>query len=272
MSLRTRLLATGALAMLLLIAHAPPAAAKIVKTRRAMQVRPGIGFTLGSGLEFQSDTDSREYGFPFLFEWTLSPAAEFVVEPGFITIRGSDGSSIQGWDDTESSLRWELVRERRTRPAISVQGGVLWPTSRHRAIAEGVTSTSLGLLVTKDIIRGEFSFNVIGTRVGLPATGRVLDTAQLSAAVEWHLTPDLDLAGELLTTRGFGRLRGHSGPTAPGGGGLNVAGAGSGSTEGTLGLAHYFSKRLKFEEGLVVQTDGTWQVVAAWEWDFGEGR
>jgi len=50
-----------------------------------------------------------------------------------------------------------------------------------------------------------------------------------------------------------------------------VAGS-SGEVEATIGLAEYFGPRLKLEQGVVFQTDGTWQAVLAWEWDFEEGR
>jgi transposase len=40
-------------------------------------------------------------------------------------------------------------------------------------------------------------------------------------------------------------------------------------TEGTLGFAWHANRYLKFEQGVVYNSDRSWQWVAAWEWSFG---
>jgi hypothetical protein len=46
---------------------------------------------------------------------------------------------------------------------------------------------------------------------------------------------------------------------------------GSNEIEATLGVAEHLNEFLKLEEGVIIQKDGSWQVVFAWEWDFGGG-
>lgn len=267
-----RALASCWFTMMLLLASVAPAAARIVKTKRPSQSVHGLGFTLGSGFEYQSDGEQTEYGFPFLLEWALTPKINLIAEPVFIAIRSSDGSSLSGFDDLETAVSVELIPERRFRPGLALESGVKWPTATHDEIGTGLTDYSLGAILSKELVQAELGFNAVYSHVGVPAEGQVQNTVQLSIATEWHLTPNLDLTGELLTTQGTGSLRGRLGSVFPGGGGLNVPGRGSGEVEATLGLAESFGRRLKLEQGVVFQTDGTWQAVLAWEWDFGEGR
>lgn len=265
-------LAGCALALIVVTAGVSPATAKIVKTRRVGQPSPGLGFTLGTGFEYQNDGEQTEYGVPMLLEWALTSRISLTAEPAFISIHSTNGASISGWDDLETNLRVELVPERRYRPGFALEGGIKFPTATQSEIGTGLTDYALGAIATKEFVQAELGLNVVYSHVGLPAEGRVQNTVQLSMATEWHLTPTLDLTGELLTTQGIGALRGRAGRALPGGGGINVPGRGAGEVESTLGFAHHFGKRLKLEEGVVVQTDGTWQAVFAWEWDFGEGR
>jgi hypothetical protein len=76
----------------------------------------------------------------------------------------------------------------------------------------------------------------------------------------------VDVEGEIVTsTQG---VRGRSGTIS----GIGSAEAGGSETEGTLGLAEHLFERLKLEEGGVYKSDGSWQLVFAWEWEFGSGR
>lgn len=261
-----------ALAAALVVGLATAAEARIVKTRRGSQVGSGMEFTLGSAFEYQSDSEQTEYGFPVLLEWSLNPILSMTAEPVFIAITSTDGESVTGFDDLETTLSLELITERRTRPSFALEGGIKWPTATDEEIGTGLTDYSLGLILGKELVPAELGFNAVYSHVGVPDTGQVQNTVQFSVATEWHLTPSLDLTCELLTTQGIGSLRGVAEPADPLGVGLNVPGAGAGEFEATLGLAHYFGRRLKLEEGLTFQTDGTWQAVIAWEWDFGEGR
>ncbi len=260
-------------AILLALLIAAPAHARIIKTRRPQPVHPGLGLVVGSGFEYQSDGDEQEYGFPFLLEWAVTPRLQLTVEPVHITITSKRGPSIRGFDDLETALSLDVWSERRRRPAVSIEGGVKWPTATDSSIGTGVTEFSLGLLLSKDLILTELGLNVVYAQVGVPRTGLVQNTVQISASSEWPLGPDLSLTSELLTTQGVGRRRGTAlDPSAPAGSGFNVPGGGMGEWEATLGIARSFGRRLKAEPGFILQTDGTWQAVFAWEWDFGDGR
>ena len=95
---------------------------------------------------------------------------------------------------------------------------------------------------------------------------------QISLAAERHLSRTLSILSEIVTTQGSGGFRGQSGSIA-GIGGLPRAGSEpvASDTEATLGLAEHINRHFKLEEGGILKTDGSWQLVFGWEWDFGEG-
>ena len=47
---------------------------------------------------------------------------------------------------------------------------------------------------------------------------------------------------------------------------------GQSESEFTLGLAESRSEFLKFEQGVIMKSGGSWQFVIAWEYDFAGGR
>ena len=269
---RTRLLSIALLVLASMLALATPCRAKVLKTRRANRPPGVLEFTVGAALEFQTDVEATEYGLPLLLEWSPRPMLTLTAEPTFVSILPKASAAIHGLDDLDSAIEWEFVSERRTRPAVALQGEIKWPTTTHLAIGDRRREFGLGVLVSKELVPANFSLNVIAGRSARPSLGQVRDIVQISAAAEWHLNPDLDLQAELLTTQGFGPLRGPIDPRNPNAEPLNVPGRGTGEVEATLGLAQLFGKRLKLEEAAIVQTDGTWQAIVAWEWDFGGGR
>ena len=91
------------------------------------------------------------------------------------------------------------------------------------------------------------------------------DNVQIALAVEWPLNRRLDVIAEVVTTIGSG---GILEPIGGAGGLIEGPGATTG-TEGTLGLAWHANKYLKLEQGVIYQSDRSWQFVVGWEWSFG---
>ena len=67
---------------------------------------------------------------------------------------------------------------------------------------------------------------------------------EASLAAEWHLNPYLNLITEVAT-------------------------AGTNDIEATLGLGWQFNENLTLEQGIIFKERGEWELVFAWEWDFG---
>ena len=151
--------------------------------------------------------------------------------------------------DIETSLQWEFVRERRYRPALTLEGLVKWPTATNPAIGTPKVDYGAGLLLSKDLAFIDLDVNLLYTFVGNRHEQNPLEIA-LSAEypVINHL---LSVVGEVVHTVGTG------------------AGLGTThDTEGTLGVAWQVNRFLKLEVGYTLKTHLGGQVVTAWEWSF----
>ena len=257
-----------------LLMAAAPAGARILKTRRPGQYQE-LALTVGSGFEYETDSEESEYGYPFLLEYGLTEALQLSVEPSFVAIRskpGQLGDNASGLGDLETTLEWEFLSERRYRPGLTGVGTVKWPTAADPLIGTRETDYSLGVDVSKEFVRCDLDLNGIYTFVGSPPGVPLDNTLEFSLAAEWHLTSGLDLEAEAVTAAGAsGRFHGAPG-TLGGFGNLGGPEQGQSESEFTLGLAELLGQHLKLEEGAIVKSDGSWQAVFGWEWDFGEGR
>ena len=255
------------LVLVCVVASAEPASAKIVKTKRFRE----LALVVGSGIEYQSDSDQTEYGYPFLVEYGPSDALKITLEPSYVSIRDKNaGRTTRGIGDLETTLTWEFLKERRNRPVLAVEGIVKWPTAKHDEIGTGKTDYSIGGLISKEFVHADLDLEALYTFVGSPAGVHLQNIFETSLAAEWHLSSFVDLEGEVVTSVGAGRgFRGQPG-TIAGFGGLAESEKGARESEGTLGLAEHLTDHLKLEQGIIYKSDGTWQAVAAWELDFAE--
>jgi hypothetical protein len=252
-------------------AIAAPAAAKILKTTRPGEYRE-LALTVGSGFEYETDGEESEYGFPFLLEYGLTKMFKVSLEPSYILVRKKNGGRITGPGDFETTLTCELPTERRYRPGLAFEGVIKWPTAPRGDLGTGKTDYTLGAIVSKEFVPFDMDVNASYTFIGSPPGVHLEDVFEASLAAEWHLTSLLDLEGEAVTARGAaGRF--HGSPGSLGGFG-NIGGPEQGQSESefTLGLAELLTPRFKLEEGAIMKSEGSWQTVVGWEYDFGEGR
>ena len=197
-------------------------------------------------------------------------ALKLSLEPSYVLVRKRNGGSIEGPGDLETALTCEFPTERRYRPGLALEGVVKWPTARRGDLGTGKSDYSLGAIVSKEFVPFDLDLNAVYTFVGSPPGVNLQNTFEASLAVEWHLTPVLDLLAEAVTSGGTG-ARFHSG-TLGGFGNIGGPEQGQSESEVTLGLAKHLSERLKLEAGMIVKSGGSWQTVAGWEFDFGEGK
>lgn len=257
----------AALIAVCLLSAAPPAFARIKRTRPSASstaavpgAQPSIwtpfySLILGGGVEYQSDDEQTEYGFPILIEYHFSERIALTIEPMFASIRGRKPGvrSVSGFGDLETTLDYEFLRERRYRPALSVEGKIRWPTAADRDLGNRGRDYTLGLIASKDLVLMEVDLNVLYTFTG---DREREDTVEISLAAGWHMNRRVDLIAEVSHVQWVGHLRG-SGT------------GGQSETEGTVGLAWRVNEFLKFEQGVVFKEHGLREVVFAWEWSFG---
>ena len=255
----------------LLTASAVPCSARILKTRRSGQPAGPLQLTVGSGFEYETDSEESEYGFPFLGEYGFTPAIKLGIEPSFVLVRRKQGPSLSGLGDLETTITWEFPTERRHRPGLALEGTVKWPTARRGSLGTGERDVAIGAIVSKEFVAYDLDLNAVYTHIGDPPGVRLQNVLELSLAAEYHLNPALDLLGEVVTASGAGGRRGSPGSIGSFG---NIGGPEQGQreTEFTLGFARRFNEFLKVELGGVIKSGPSLQTVLAWEWDFGGGQ
>src|SRR5262249_7680494 len=157
--------------------------------------------------------------------------------------------------------------ERRYLPSLAIQGVVKWPTAAHEVIGTHEFDYSVGLLAEKDWAGFDLELSALYTFVGSPPGLRLQDGTEYGLSGEWRLRPALDLEGEVIRSTGGG-VRGAASTLGGLRGLAAVIGPSENVTESTLGLAVHLNDFLQLEQGVVAGSDGSWQLVSAWEWDF----
>jgi hypothetical protein len=198
-----------------------------------------------------------------LLEYNFTQTLKLTVEPNIVYIspKRKDVREVGAFGDLETTVEYEFLRERRYRPGLTALGSIRWPTATDRDVGDPGRDYSLGLIASKDLVFIDVDLSAIYTFVG----GRQSqDAVEISAAADWHLNHFFDIEGEVVHTFGAGGIHGRAGSLS----GLGTGGRGIDLTEGTLGVAWHIAKRLKIEQGGILRSDGTWQVVFAWEFSF----
>ena len=258
---------TTRLVVAALLLAALPASARITRSRSTASstagapggkpslLTPFYSLVIGSGFEYQRDREQIEYGFPILIEYNFSERIKLSIEPKFSSIVGRtpDVRSVGGFGDIETTLDYEFLRERRYRPALSIEGQIRWPTAEDPDLGDPGRDYTLGLIASKDFVFMEVDLNVLYTFLG---DHEQEDTVEVSLAAEWHVTRYLGLIAELSSVTRTGSLTGPDHRERN-------------ESEATVGFSWRASKYLKFEQGIVFKEHGIWEAVFAWEWSIG---
>jgi hypothetical protein len=233
-----------------LLAVARPVSARIIRTRPSPSESwsPLWPVVIGGGFEFETDKERSEFDFPLLVEYNFTEQFRVSLEPNFVMIdsKTADVRSASGFGDFETSLEYEFLRERRYRPALTAEGIIKWPTATDSDLGNPGRDYAFGLIASKDLVYLDVDLGLRYTSVGDPEGH---DLWEVTVAAEWPLNHRLAVLAEVVT-------------------GIETGRRGRTDTEGTLGLSWRVNSYLKLEGGGTVRTDGTWQVLFAWEWKF----
>jgi hypothetical protein len=263
------------LAIAVLLAAVGPACAQVIsKSKEGVAAQGELSFVIGSGVEYQSDSEQTEIGLPVSVEIAFTEDFKLTLEWSYLWIHSKTRTvrSANGIGDLETFMEYEFLPERRYRPALTLEAGVKWPTASAPDLGTGKYDYTIGLIASKEItVDWKLDFGVVYTFLGSPAGVHLNDNLEISLAAQWKISSLFDFEAEALYTHGGGgSFRGQLG-TVGGYGGALVGGGGS-EFEFSIGLAEHITDHMKIEEGAVIQPDGTWQAVIFWEYDFGEGK
>jgi hypothetical protein len=259
---RARLVLLLAVAVVAAIPH--PSHARIRKTRppASSTAYPGAvpspwaafaPLVLSLGLEYQSDEEQTEYGFPISIEYNLTEKLKLILEHGYASIgsKSAESRSVDGFGDLEAAVDYEFLSERRYRPALAVEGRIKWPTAEDPDLGEPGNDYTFGIIASKDLVYFDLDLNVFYTFVG---DREQEDTVEVSLAAEWHVNRYVDLIAEVASAM---RTRIHDSD-----GNRN-------ETEATVGLGWRINKNFRLEQGVIFKERGEWELVVSCEWNFG---
>jgi Putative MetA-pathway of phenol degradation len=257
---------TGVVLLTLLIAGANPAHARIIKSKKPAKTAREL--VVGSRLEFESS----DRDLPLLVEWSPSRRLQLTAEWAYAQVQLDNGSNARGFKDLELSAVYGILPQRRRRPGLALELDLKAPTTNNRQLGTGKPDVGIGFVANKDLVRWDLELSGLYTFVGSPSGQRLANVYELSLAAERHISPRIDVFGELVGSGG-GAIGGSS-KNGFGLGGLQTASFESGGTEGefTFGVAEHLTRHFKLEQGATYKSDGTVLAIVGWEYNFGFGE
>jgi hypothetical protein len=247
------LVAVGVVFFLLASATAE---ARVVKSKRNAKVANEV--VIGSRIEMED----HEYEVPVLIEWSPSSRLELSMEYAYGKIETDSGERVSGFKDLDLAAVYELVQERRDRPALALELTAKVPTAGNIALGTGKADFGVGLTLSREFVKWDAQLGVEYTFIGSPAGTRLSNTYEISAEAEYHPSSFLDVFGEVVVAHGGNSSGfGIGGPTPS-------ASSGNGfEFEFTAGAAQHLTSRLKLEEGITYS--GGIVFVLGCEYNFG---
>jgi hypothetical protein len=233
----------------------PPASSKVYPGAAPSPWAAIAPLVLSVGLEYQSDSEQVEYGFPIDLEYNLTEKLKLILEPTYVSImsKSEDSNSVNGFGDLEAAVDYEFLSERRYRPALAVEGRIKWATAEDPDLGEPGNDYTFGLIASKDLVYFDLDLNLFYTFLGDREQD---DEVEVSLATEWHVNRYVDLIAEVSSVMRTNRVR-------------DATNGSRNEIEGTVGLGWQINKNLRLEHGVVLKERGEWELVFSCEWNFG---
>ena len=247
MTSTSRIAVAGLFVLALVIS---PARAGITHNRRSpsQTYSPFLPLTFGFGMQFETSNDQNRYDFPILIEYNFSQTIKLSLEPSLVYIDSKvddpDVTTASGFGDTELTFAYEFLRERRYRPALTIEGITKFPTASIAELGDPGQDYGIALIASKGFGRFDADLSARYSWTGDPDA---LDSLELALGVSVPINRRFELLAELVQTFEFGNN-------------------GQSATEGTVGASWRVNRYLRFEQGVTFKDDGTWQTTSSFEW------
>ena len=254
------------LGVVLSLAFPIDSAAKIVRTKSKSVATRQV--TVSNRVEHETG----ETVVPLLLEWSPTDKLALSLEASYAAVTLDSGRKVSGLQDIDVGAVYEIARETRRRPSVALELDLKLPTASNPELGTKKTDVSFGVVLAKEYLHHDLEASALYTFVGSPPGVKVKNVFELAVSGEWHVSPRIDLIGEIVGSAG-GSLGGNS-RTGFGLGGVQSAlTLGSGSeVELTVGIAEHFGRHFKLEQGVTGKSDGTIILVVGWEYDFWGGK
>jgi len=250
---------------LLLAATSSAFASQPLETETA-RIMPAGTFKIEAAAEYQTSKEGTERAFPLVFEYAFTDRTELTVEPVFGTsIRPKHSPSASGAGDIELTLTHLFFPENGSLPAFAAAAEVKLPTAKNPLIGTGKTDFTLWGIASKRLGRLDLHANLGYTVVGKPAGTNLGNIVDYAIAEEYHLSPQVDIVGEVLGNTSSVGENGSEGST-PAGVPAEAAGA---EKSLMLGIRYKWTPALAFSLGVSYDNHHALLIRPGITWRFG---
>lgn len=221
--------------------------AQVLETEDSRSLNPGQ-VELGAGLEYQTSKEGYEVALPLSFEYGISKRFTFLFEPvPFTTIHPKTGRHATGLGDLEMTLFYQLIKETKSFPSISLSAEVKLPTAKDSLIGTGKTDFTPFLIASKTTGKFFTSLNLSYTLLGKPKGVVANNLFNYAAGTVFELSPKSLLFGEIYgNTSAIG---GADVPEIPGNPQKTTEISG-GETVASAGYGYYVNRNLLLSFGV----------------------
>ncbi len=183
--------------MFFFAAHAGNVKAQVLETEDSRPLNRGQ-VELGGGPEYQTSSEGYELALPLSFEYGISKRLTFLFEPVPLTvIHPKTGRRVTGLGDLEMTLFYQLFKETKHLPSLSISAEVKLPTAKDSLIGTGKTDFTPFLIASKTTGRFFTSLNFSYTFLGRPAGITANNLLNYAAGTVFELTKKSILFAEV---------------------------------------------------------------------------
>jgi hypothetical protein len=222
-------------------------------------------FLIGTGLEFQTSKEGTELALPIEIEYGLSRKFTLLVEPvGFTSIQPKEGAGAKGIGDLEITLFYQIIREKKVLPSISVSLEVKVPTTKDTLIGTGKTDFTPYLIASKTIGKFFTSVNFSYTFLGKPEGVDASNLFNYALGTIFTASKKSILFAEL-----YGNTSSIGGVETPETGTSSNPELSGGETVIAVGYGFYLKKELLLSFGVNYDNNNAFLFRPGIEWKFG---
>ncbi|MDB5035725.1 MAG: hypothetical protein JWQ98_2966 [Chlorobi bacterium] len=226
-----------------LIIGGPALIAQPLETETARTLPAGRG-KIAANLEYQTAAEGSEIAVPLELEYGITDDLQVIVEPvAYTSIRPKAGRTASGLGDLEATLTYRFVREEASIPALALAGEIKIPVAGDTLIGTGKTDYAAYLIASKRFGPVDMHANIGYSILGNPPGIRLSDVVNGSLAAEYHVSPVIDIVGEVFASTASVPETGENGVTSES---LAAPEAAGGEAFITIGGRYFFQPNLYF--------------------------
>ena len=233
--------------ILFLAANICSVKAQVLETEDSRPLNTGQ-VELGGGPEYQTSSEGFELALPLSFEYGISKRFTFLFEPVPLTvIHPKTGRRVTGLGDLEMTLFYQLLKETKHAPSVSISAEVKLPTAKDSLIGTGKTDFTPFLIASKTTGRFFTSINFSYTFLGKPAGVTANNLLNYAVGTVFELSPKSILFGEI-----YGNTSAAGGADVPEipGNPQKTTEISGGENVGSVGYGYYINRNLLISFGL----------------------